>query len=131
MLDAAEKIGMKVTKWFDFEVPSPTVPRDYIEQCIKKYEEKSKAVARLLCGSSDALFWLGSNPVDLGGGTYSWIYLQEEFAGKIDKAAVDLLMKLKPSVVAAERAETLQAIRNSQKIQAALKPLHNKGLVVI
>ena len=125
-----EKIGMKVTKWFDFEVPSPTVPRDYIEQCIKKYEEKS-AQPRLLCGSSDALFWLGSNPVALGGGTYSWIYLQEEFAGKIDKAAIDLLMKLKPSVAAAERTEALQLIRNSHKLQAALNPLHNKGLVII
>ena len=35
-----KKIGMKVTKWFDFEVPPPTVPHDYIEKCIRKYEEK-------------------------------------------------------------------------------------------
>ncbi|MBO4760028.1 MAG: hypothetical protein J5505_08220, partial [Spirochaetaceae bacterium] len=70
-------------------------------------------------------------PVKTGGGTYSWIYLQEEFVEKADKAVIDLLMKLKPSVAAAERAEALQVIRNSQKIQAALKPLHNKGLVII
>ncbi len=126
-----EKIEMKVTKWFDFDVPTPTVPKDYIEKCIKKYEHESTVFERRLEKNLEGLFWLGSNPVKTGGGTYSWLYLQEEFVEKADKAAIDLLLKLKPSVAAAERAETLQAVRNSQKIQAALKPLHNKGLVII
>ena len=126
-----KKIGMKVTKWFDFEVPPPTVPHDYIEKCIRKYEEKSNANVQISCKNSGALFWLGSAPVKTDGSTYSWIYLQEEFAGNLGAQLADLLLKLKPSASSAERAEALQALSANLKIQAALKPLHNKGLVLI
>ena len=126
-----KKIGMKVTKWFDFEVPPPTVPHDYIEKCIRKYEEKSSANVQLSAKNSGALFWLGSAPVKTDASTYSWIYLQEEFAGNLGAQLADLLPKLKPSASSAERAEALQALSSDPKIQAALKPLHNKGLVLI
>ncbi|MBO7419580.1 MAG: radical SAM protein, partial [Spirochaetaceae bacterium] len=126
-----EKIEMKVTKWFDFDVPSPTVPKDYIEKCIKKYEHESTVFERRLEKNLEGLFWLGSNPVKTGGGTYSWIYLQEEFAGSLGAQLADLLPKLKPSANSAERAEALQTVSADPKIQAALKPLHNKGLVII
>ena len=126
-----EKLEMKVTKWFSFEVPPPTVPKDFIEKCIEKYEAESDASFRNFAQNLDGLFWLGSDPVLISGSMYSWFYLQEEFAADLSSTAAALLPKLKPAAASADRAEALHQISANPKLQAALKSLHNQGLVLV
>ena len=94
-----QKLGMKVQKWFDFAVPSPTVKNDFIQNCIEKYEAQNESRTNKFfnanlqggngggknAGSFDALkkdfienvFWLGSRPVVCANSIF-WNYLQEE-----------------------------------------------------
>ena len=126
-----EKLEMKVTKWFSFEVPPPTVPKDFIEKCIEKYEAESDASFRNFAQNLDGLFWLGSDPILISSNMYSWLYLQEEFAANISATAAALLPKLKPAAASSERADALHQISANPKLQAALKTLHNQGLVLV
>ena len=83
--DGLEK---KVQKWFDFPVPPPTVPRDFIEKKIEEYERRNYERAGALSVENSAnLWWLGGTPVLCGAAAgsknspiseYRWIYLMEE-----------------------------------------------------
>ena len=128
-----EKLEMKVTKWFDFPVPNPTVPKDYIAKCIEKYEAKSSAFdVQLKQNDLENLFWLGSMPVVLkessGMQTISWIYLEEEFAENTAREITDILKGLALCASETDRKSAVEKI-NRQEIIQKLKKFHNKGLV--
>jgi len=124
-----EKLEMKVNKWFDFQVPSPSIPKDFIEKLIEKYEQKSTGV------SGKDIFWLGSLPVAMVPGqkqcAYTWIYLQEEFGQNLTDEIVDLLEKLSPKQSADVHESVMTKIKKSPELQKQLQRLHNKGIVYI
>jgi len=124
-----EKLEMKVTKWFDFQVPAPAIPKDYIENLIEKYEKKSQLITGKDC------FWLGSNPVPVFSNNqqnqYTWIYLQEEYAQRITPEVIEVLKILGPDKSESEHEAALDKIKKSPELQKQLQRFHNKGIVYI
>ncbi len=124
-----EKLDMKVQKWFDFPVPAPTIQKDFLERLIEKYEQKSTQI------EGKDIFWLGSSPVSTGGDKnhtqYTWIYLQEEFAQKMQPELLEVLSQLNPSLPAEQHDQIIVKIKKSPELQKQLQRLHNKGIVYI
>ena len=121
-----DKLEMKVTKWFDFQVPSPTIPKDFLEKAIAKYEEESNKTDF----ESKEPFWLGSTPTSAQG-EYTWLYLQEELAAPLTPELVETLTGLTPQTPAEVRNQYILKIKKSPDLQKQLKRLHNKGLVLV
>jgi len=128
-----EKLEMKVSKWFDFQVPEPTISKNFIAKEIEKYERAKEEAANTLT-FSDGLYWLGSEPV-VSGNTVSWFYLQEEMAMEVENAKVakeiaELLSQLKPEVEG-DRPAALEKIRTSKPMQKKIRQLHASGIVEV
>ncbi len=77
-----------VGTWFDFPMPKPSVPRDYIEKSIERYERKRNRsfadYAAFAASDSGAYVWLGGKPTAVRAGTAGaarfqlcWTYLSE------------------------------------------------------
>lgn len=142
-----EKLEMKVQKWFNFPVPAPTIPRDFVEKCIEKYEADSEIVRNLNIAETgktaqrDNLFWIASVPVIVVGGknstTIRWIYLQEEIEitlqmGKEKTEAFVLALKeLSPAADVEKRRGAAQKIAADAEFTAAVMGMKNKGVVFI
>ncbi len=68
-----EDLHRQVQKWFDFSVPRPTIPQDFIEKHIASYESaRDKAFSAPLpkkvdgCIDSSRVFWLGGEKITSG-----------------------------------------------------------------
>lgn len=128
-----EKLDMKVTKWFDFQVPSPSIPRNLIEASIEKYEKKSNKPIDFKQDLENSLYWLGSKPV-LNGKRINWVYLQEAFQEKALFGNVNLaeiLQGLSPMAKPEERKTVLEKIKKMPELWVQLQHFHNKGLVFV
>ena len=133
-----DKLEMKVQKWFDFPMPSPSIQRDYIEKIIEKYETSNNSrrfdFSKLNPeNDNQQLFWLGSNPV-MSSSQMIWYYLQEEQAADLRKDEKNLpviLWALRPGAVAEERKRALVEIKKSPNLQKLIQGLHNSGIVFI
>lgn len=141
-----EKLETKVQKWFDFQVPSPSIPKDFVERQIEKYERKSSefGVAGYSHQSSVVshqkmggdIYWLGSNPV-LCGGEVCWFYLQEEFAVNNaelrikNEELIELLENLRPECSEDVHVQAMEKVLSNEAILKTLKKLHNQGIVVV
>lgn len=76
-----EKLNMNVNKWFDFKTPSPTIPKDFIENAIALYEaERNSAWGKI--PSIEKCRWLGGKILRQGR-RLCWIYMQEEYSTKL------------------------------------------------
>ena len=73
-----QDLELPVQKWFDFSVPSPTVPKNFIEKLISEYERKrDEEFAKPLPKDDDRKFWLGGEKIKLSGGKIGWFYMGE------------------------------------------------------
>jgi len=131
-----EHLQTKVQKWFDFQVPAPSIPKNYIERFIEKYEERNNKNISLP-EKAETIYWLGSKPV-VCGNTVSWIYLQEESfithkqIGKLKlEEAASLLWKLRPEAESQDRSFAITEIKKSPDFQRLLQSLHNIGVVSV
>ena len=139
-----DRLDMKVQKWFDFQLPAATVPRDFIDHKIEEYEKKSAFhLTKEDFEKSDeekGIFWLGGNAVKCGQGKASelrWIYLQEECYLSLENLPKSLtsdiiistLNSLSPSAAPSERLKCLNCIKKDDAMQKILDRLHNKGVV--
>lgn len=81
-----KNIETNVKKWFDFSVPEPTIPKNYIEKSIEKYEiAKEKEFSKeITINDLEKLYWIGSEPI-LQNGKLIWFYKQEMEEVKIPK----------------------------------------------
>ena len=141
-----EKLETKVQKWFDFQVPSPTIPKDFVDRQIEKYERKSSqfGVAGLSHQSSVVshqkmggdIYWLGSNPV-VCGNELCWIYLQEELSVSNAELRIknveliELLENLRPECSEKVHNKAMEKVLGDETILKTLKKLHNQGIVVV
>ena len=129
-------IQRKVQKWFDFKVPEPTVPRDFVEKQIARYEQDNENRASLITAeNADNLFWLGGNPVKAGN-EYRWLYLLEEEAFPAGSALEKLvksgiLASLSPQIPKDERKKAVESVKKDESALKLLKTLHGHGLVVL
>ena len=130
-----ECLNKKVNRWFDFKTPEPTVKADYIEESIRRYEEKKEAdFSRPL--EINRLYWLGGpiNPVD-GGKNLSWLYMQDLCREKNvlkENASVDFqtaLMALNPRKRNPALMESF--VEKHPEAMKLLKSLRGSGLTMI
>ena len=128
------RLDQHVQKWFDFQVPKPTVSRDFINNQIEKYEEKNRGRASTLNEKTILnLWWLGGTPI-LCGNEYRWLYLMEEqsaSAETLDKINLKLLLALRPEASEAERTAALAEISKNSAIFSKLKKILGRGLVLL
>ena len=128
------RLDQHVQKWFDFQVPKPTVSRDFINNQIEKYEEKNRGRASTLNEKTILnLWWLGGTPI-LCGNEYRWLYLMEEqsaSAETLDKINLKLLLALRPEASEAERTAALGELSKNPSVISKLKKLLNRGLVLL
>nr|MCR5187372.1 radical SAM protein [Treponema sp.] len=139
-----DRLEMKVQKWFDFPVPSPNIPKDFIEKGIERYEERNNQKLNLSAGKE--LYWLGSDLISdnknfilsdkkviassAKQSSQTWLYLQEEYSKKISPDLAQLLSDLKPSSSYKEREKAMETIKKSPDLQKQIQGLHNIGLVL-
>ena len=76
-----EDLERPVYKWFSFPVPHPTVPKDFIEKLIAKYEQKRDAE---FAKSGEKSHWLGGEKIPLPNGNIGWFYMGEFYTAKKD-----------------------------------------------
>ena len=76
-----EDLEKPVYKWFDFPVPHPTVPKDFIEKLIAKYEQKRDTE---FAKSGEKSHWLGGEKIPLPNGKVGWFYMGEFYTAKKD-----------------------------------------------
>ena len=126
-----KKLEMPVRKWFDFEVPTPTVPKDLIEKAIDRYEERKSAPVKDI--EKREIFWLGSKPVACGKVNkkglrkYSWIYMQEEFSSEFEEDLAELLWKLRPETEENLYKKFLAQIKKSPEVEK----LRGSGIIIL
>ena len=129
-----QALEKKVTKWFDFAVPSPTIPRDFVERQIQKYEKQNSERAQSLTPEKvSGLYWLGGTPVRAGK-EYRWIYLMEEqtaAATTFKQIEPGLLQGLAPEATEAARAAALKKLEQDASLLPALKNFFGRGLVLL
>ncbi|WP_407426802.1 radical SAM protein [Treponema sp.] len=81
-----EDLEKPVYKWFDFQVARPTVPRDFIEKLITKYENKRDAVFKnnelTAKADSSKKIWLGGEKIPLPNDRTGWFYMGEFYTAK-------------------------------------------------
>ena len=93
-----EGLEKPVQKWFDFSVPHPTVPKNFIENLIAKYEAKRDQEFKeipvskhgndrgdssvSLSGSTRQSYWLGGEKIPLSDGKIGWFYMGEFYTAK-------------------------------------------------
>lgn len=127
-----DRLAQPVQKYFDFQVPAPTVSKNYINKLIEEYEQKNKTHASTLSEkTAQNLWWLGGRPV-LCNSEYRWLYLMEEQtapAGTFPE--LGLLLSLRPETSEAERSSALSTIISTPSVLPNLKKLIGYGLVLL
>lgn len=128
------RLEQPVRKWFDFDVPSPAISKDFIQSSISRYEKRKSAPAKEIAGSE--LYWLGSRPVNVNAhagktSSYTWFYMQEMLEESFSQETASLLWKLRPPAPPADREEALLQIKKSPELQKKIQKLRGIGLVII
>ena len=137
-----DRLDQHVQKWFDFQVPKPTVNRTFINDLIEEYEEKNRQRAATLNEKTAVnIWWLGGTPVlcALSGNSngnqkeYRWLYLMEEHTAPAAnlESLIPLLKSLRPEAPEADRSTALSELSKSPQLIKLLKKLHGRGLVIL
>jgi len=134
-----DRLDQHVQKWFDFQVPKPTVNRTFINNLIEEYEEKNRQRAAALNEKTAAnIWWLGGSPVLCGSVNenqkeYRWLYLMEEQTAPAAslETLIPLLKSLRPEAPEADRNSALAELSNNPQLIKQLKKLHGRGLVLL
>ena len=60
-------LNKKITSWFNFSMPQPTIPQDYVEKAIEKYEQRKlnefNDYDQFFENKKAKFYWLGGNPI--------------------------------------------------------------------
>ncbi|MBS7260613.1 MAG: hypothetical protein KIG91_02995 [Treponema sp.] len=101
-----QNLETNVQRWFTFYMPRPTLPKDYIDRLIEKYEARRDAAYREPVTNKSRLFWLGGKPV-VQGETLTWFFMGQEFSGHFTKAkeVAAVLEALQPGFYSDETGE--------------------------
>ena len=133
-----KNIETNVKKWFDFSVPEPQIPKNYIEKSIEKYElAKEKAFSKQITTEDlEKLYWIGSKPI-LQNNKIIWFYKQECEEEKLPKdlqnSASDIINLF--DFLSAENAskrdskKLISDFANKEKLLNFLKYFRGRGLV--
>ena len=131
------RLDMPVRKWFNFDVPSPAIPKNFIETAISRYEKRKSEPVKEIAGRE--IYWLGSRPVLCSPHSakksqnerYAWFYMQEAVEQALNPNLAETLWKLSPKSDAVERKSALAEIKKSAKLLNEIQTLRGLGLVVL
>lgn len=139
-----KNLQTKVQKWFDFQIPAPTIPKDFVETQIQKYLDKNEQIK--IEEDDKDIFWLGSKPVvsqHKTSFTIKWFYLQEDFQETFKKQDfasyknfdfqkdfLTLFDFLSPCAGTDLHENAVKRIKTSASFKNAFNKLHQKGLVI-
>ena len=129
-----EKLGVSVQKWFDFKTPSPTIPKNFIENAIANYE-KERNMQWNEIPETNRCRWLGGKIIKAGKNIY-WNYMQEEYNARLPESKenlhqefIDSLNKLGCQDFMPEAMEKF--IRFNPEYKKILKKMRGAGLVKV
>lgn len=74
-----EDLEIPVQRFFDFQVPKPTVPQNFIEKIISEYEIKRNKEFENVPTDNSKKIWLGGEKIKLKNGKIGWFYMGEYF----------------------------------------------------
>lgn len=140
-----DKLNMSVTKWFDFKVPSPTVPQDYVERAVEEYEERRDSLLGRIIGKEIDLedcWWLGGKILaekTKSGVRLSWSYMTETMEELIPHEKIETMQELieglyclDPKKHGPDQKDRAVKLRNAvgrhQSIATILQKLRGRGL---
>jgi hypothetical protein len=125
----------KVTKWFDFPVCAPTIPKDFIAKAIERYENRKQKEFNKPILEFKNIFWLGSNPLVYevnGQKIISWFYLQEQVEIPLNKKEAteidELICLVKSFVPKSSQENPKEKADLIKKWQSLLLRFRGKGL---
>ena len=125
------RLEENVRSFFSFKMPSPSIPRNYVEKAIERYEERTAIERKAMLTESSLTFWLGGKIVYCAN-TLIWTFMQSEerlnLATEVNaKKVAELLYALRPSVVNSEaRKNALEYIPAK-----VLQKLRGRGLCLM
>jgi len=149
-----DKLDMNVRKWFSFDVPQPSIPKNFIEKAIDKYEQrKEKELKRPLADCKlENLYWIGSKPIAFGN-EIRWFYLQQEMGQKTEShdnhkngknnhnlSSISdsyeeklslLLWNLRPEADLVDRSDAIGQIKADKHILQSLQKFRGDGLCLL
>lgn len=74
-----EDLEIPVQRFFDFQVPKPTVSQNFIEKIISEYEIKRNKEFEKIPNDDSKKIWLGGEKIKLKNGKIGWFYMGEYF----------------------------------------------------
>lgn len=83
-----EKLKKNVESYFPFKMPKPTIPANYVNQLIKKYEAKRDKAFATIPADGKKIVWLGGKMFVLkssGGCQLCWSYMGELLYADVSK----------------------------------------------
>lgn len=79
-----EKLEKRVDSYFPYKMPSPTIPKNFVDKLIEKYEQKRDHIYRRELTEKEKFVWIGGKVVSLSGGQICWTYMGEMIYADID-----------------------------------------------
>ena len=83
-----KNLNKNVESYFPFRMPKPSIPKNFVQNLIQKYEEKRDSAFRKTSCANERFVWIGGKPVILAGKNCSqlcWSYMGELLYADIDK----------------------------------------------
>ena len=101
-----KNLDTNVQRWFGFEMPRPSIQKDFVERLIEKYEERRDAAYREPLSEKSRVFWLGGKPL-IHGETLIWFFMGQELNGHFANASkvAEILCRLLPGTCESENSK--------------------------
>ena len=133
-----EKLKKPVESYFQFRMPKPSIPQDFVDKLIEKYEKKRDSAFCEKAASEKKYVWIGGKPVLLkssGGIQLCWSYMGELLYADVQKEKsceiIKLLEKIEAENFDSENVSFTGKELNSVLGEKLFKSLRGKGLCAL
>lgn len=127
-------LNRPVGQWFRFKLPLPSVPADFVEKSVMRYEQRRTAEWNSSL-EFEKLWWLAGTVI-FSKGKLIWNYMQEEFIQPVsEKFVQNFQMEFEAALYALSPAHrNIQLMKsmaeNHRETTVILKNMRGKGLVM-
>lgn len=127
-------LNRPVGQWFRFKLPLPSVPADFVEKSVMRYEQRRTAEWNSSL-EFEKLWWLAGTVI-FSKGKLIWNYMQEEFSQPVsEKFVQNFQMEFEAALYALSPAHrNIQLMKsmteNHRETAVILKNMRGKGLVM-
>lgn len=115
-----KSLSKPVGSWFNFPLPKPSIPKDYIQKSIEKYENRRNNdfsdYKDFILRKGKGYYWLAGKIMVLENRLFSWSYMGEVFQKKLPqkiqlcdaKKIITAIYCLRPNAKLEEREKALE-----------------------